>query len=144
MEARILGWGVSRFNFFWGLLLAFLLLLNNFSHARFFAVPWSAACQASLSSTISQSLLKLISIESVMPSNHLVHAIPFSSCLQSFPASGSFPRSKCLLISWLQSPSAVILATQNKVSHCFHCFSIYLPRSDATRCHDLCFLNVEL
>ena len=38
------------------------------------------------------------------------------------------PRSKCLLISWLQSPSAVILEPpQNKVSHCFHCFSIYLP-----------------
>ena len=38
------------------------------------------------------------------------------------------PRSKGLLISWLQSPSAVILEPpQNKVSHCFHCFSIYLP-----------------
>ena len=39
-----------------------------------------------------------------------------------------FPRSKCLLISWLQSPSAVILEPpQNKASHCFHCFPIYLP-----------------
>ena len=38
------------------------------------------------------------------------------------------PRSKRLLISWLQSPSAVILEPrQNKVSHCFHCFPIYLP-----------------
>ena len=38
------------------------------------------------------------------------------------------PRSKCLLISWLQSPSAVILEPlQNKVCHCFHCFPIYLP-----------------
>ena len=38
------------------------------------------------------------------------------------------PRSKCLLISWLQSPSAVILETQeNKVCHCFHCFPIYFP-----------------
>ena len=37
------------------------------------------------------------------------------------------PRSKCLLISWLQSPSAVILKPpQNKISHCFHCFPIYL------------------
>ena len=37
------------------------------------------------------------------------------------------PRSKCLLISWLQSPSAVIFEPpQNKVSHCFHCFPIYL------------------
>ena len=40
----------------------------------------------------------------------------------------SFPRSKCLLISWLQSPSAVILESpQNKFCHCFHCFPIYLP-----------------
>ena len=54
------------------------------------------------------------------------------------------PRSKSLLISWLQSPSAVILCPpQNKVCHCFHCFPIYLPWSDGTRCHDLSFLNVE-
>ena len=37
------------------------------------------------------------------------------------------PRSNCLLISWLQSPSAVILEPKNKVCHCFHCFPIYLP-----------------
>ena len=50
------------------------------------------------------------------------------------------PRSKCLLISWLQSPSAVILEPpQNKVTHCLHCFPIYLPCSDGTRCHDLKF-----
>ena len=55
------------------------------------------------------------------------------------------PRSKRLLISWLQSPAAVILEPpQNKVWHCFHCFSIYLPWSGGTRCHDLSFLNVEL
>ena len=61
------------------------------SCVQLFATPRSAACRASLFFTISQSLLKLISIESVMPSNHL---IPFSSCLQSFPASGSFPMSR--------------------------------------------------
>ena len=54
------------------------------------------------------------------------------------------PRRKHLLISWLRSPSAVILEpAQNKVSQSFHCFSTYLPRSDATRCHDLSFLNNE-
>ena len=54
------------------------------------------------------------------------------------------PRSKLLLISWLQSPSAVIFrAPKNKFSQCFHYFSIHLPRSDGTRCHDFCFLNVE-
>ena len=55
------------------------------------------------------------------------------------------PRSKHLLISWLKSPSAVNLELpKNKVWHCFHCFSIYLPWSDGTNCHDLSFLNVEL
>ena len=51
------------------------------------------------------------------------------------------PRSKCLLISWLQSPSAVIWSPKNKVSHCF---PIYFPWTDGTRCHDLHFLNTEL
>ena len=54
------------------------------------------------------------------------------------------PRSKRLLISWLQSPSAVILEPPKIVWHCFHCFPIYFPWSDGTGCHDLCFLNIEL
>ena len=53
-------------------------------------------------------------------------------------------RSKYLLISWLQSPSVVTLEAQKIVSHCFHCFPIYLLESDGTRCHDLSFLNAEL
>ena len=53
------------------------------------------------------------------------------------------PRSKHLLISWLQSPSAVIWGAQkDEVCHCFHCFPVYLPWSDGTRCHNLSFLNV--
>ena len=206
--------------------------------------------QASLSFTISWSLLRLTSIESVMtisPPNVLSSVVPFSSCPQSFPVSGFFflmsqlfasagqsigasasesalpmniqdwfplgwtgwislqskghssllqhhsskasilqcsiffrvqlshpymttgkttaltrwtlfgkvmlswlviaflPRSKCHLISWLQSPSAVILEPppQKKVCHYLHCFPIYLPWSDGTRCHDLSLLNVE-
>ena len=224
---------------------------QSLSRDRLFATPWTAECQASLSITNSWSPLKLMSIKSVMPSNHLILCVPFSSCLQSFPASGSFPmsqlfaaggrsigvsasasvllmniqdwsplqwtgwiplqskglsrvfsntaaqninssvlsfldnptltsmhdywktialtrwafvgkvmsllfnmlsrsvitflpRSKRLLISWLQSPSAVILEPPNiKVCHCFHCFPIYLPGSDRTRCHDVSFVNVE-
>ena len=55
------------------------------------------------------------------------------------------PRSNCLLNSWLQSWFAVILEPpKHKVWYCFHCFSIYFPWSDGTRCHDLHFLNVEL
>ena len=60
-----------------------------------FATPWTAAHQASPSFTIYQNLLRFMSIESVMPSNHLILCHPFSSCLQSFPASGAF------LMSWL-------------------------------------------
>jgi len=53
------------------------------------------------------------------------------------------PRTKRLLISRLQSPSAVILEPPKIVCHCFHCFSIYFPWSNGTECHDLSFLNVE-
>ena len=53
------------------------------------------------------------------------------------------PRRKYLLISWLQSPSAVILEPKNIVCHCFHCFPIYLSGSDKTGCHNLNFLNIE-
>ena len=220
------------------------------SHARLFVTPWTAERQASLSITNSRSLPKLMSIESVMPSNHLILCHPllllpsilpsmrvFSSesflrirwpkcCSFSFSISppnecaglisfridwidllaiqgtcksllqhrsskasirhtaffivqlshpytttgktialtrqtfvgkvmsllfnmlsrlviALLPRSKCLLISWLQSPSAMILEPKKIVSHCFHCFPIYLPWGDGTRWHDLSFLNVE-
>ena len=66
-------------------------------HVQLSATLWTAACQALLSFTVSQSLLKLVSTVSVMPSNHLFHPLsqrPFSSCPQSFPASESFPGSQ--------------------------------------------------
>ena len=224
--------------------------LQSLSCVWLCATPWPAARQATLSITNSQSLLKLMSIESVMPSNHLIlchtrllppsifpiirvfsnesvllirwskyWSFSFSispsnehsglisfrmdlnllavqrtlkSLLQHHSSKASilqcsaffmvqlsrpymttgettvftrptfvgkvmsllfnmlsrlvitfFPSSKHLLISWLQSPTAVILEPKKIVCHCFHCFSIYLPWSDGTRCHDLSFLNVE-
>ena len=60
-------------------------------HVQLFVTPWTAAHQASLSTTNSRIPPKPTSIESVMPSNHL---IPFSSCPQSFPVSGSFQMSQ--------------------------------------------------
>ena len=219
------------------------------SRVWLFAIPWTAACQASLSITNSWSLLKLMSIESVMPSNRLILCHPLLLLWSVFPSIRVFsnekvlcirwpkywsfslnispsnkysglisyrtnlldflsvqgilksllqhhsskasilkhsaffivqlsypntttgktidltrwtfvgkgllfnvpsrlviaflPRSKGLLISWLHSPSLLSGAQDNKVSHCFHCFPIYLPWSDGTRCHDLSFLNVE-
>ena len=68
--------------------------VQSFSCVRLFAAPWTAAHQASLSSTNSQSLLKPMCIKSVIPSNHLILCRPFSSCSQSFPASGSFQMSQ--------------------------------------------------
>ena len=56
--------------------------------------PWTAACQATLTITNSQSLPKPQYIELVMPSNHLILCHPLFSWLQSFPATGSFPMSQ--------------------------------------------------
>ena len=60
----------------------------------FFVTPWTATHQASLSFNISGSLLKLMSTESVMLSNHLIFSALFSFSFQSFPVSGSFPLSQ--------------------------------------------------
>ena len=208
--------------------------VQSLSHVRLFATPWTAARQASLSITNSQSLLKLIPIESMMPSSCLSLCCPLLLLPSIFPSirvlsnesalhirwpkywSFSFnispsneysglisfridcldilavqrtvkslqhhsskastlqrsdffivqfshpfvttgktlalirwifvskvmsllcnmlskwvmdflPRSKCLLISWLQSPCAVIFVPKKIVCHCFHCFPICLP-----------------
>ena len=223
-----------------------------FSHVWLFATPWTAAHQASLSITNSQSLPKLMSIDSVLPSNHLILCRPFLLLPSIFPSIRVFSNKSALHIRWpkywsfsfnispsnkhpglisfridwldllavqgtlkcllqhhsskapillhsaflivpLSHPYMIIGKTialttwtfvgkvmsllfnmlsrlvitflprskglnfmaavticsdfgvqENKVCHCFHCFSIYLPWSDGTRCHDLCFLNVEL
>ena len=65
----------------------------QFCHVQLYVTPRTTAHQASLSITNSWSLLKLMFIELVMPSNHLILCHPFSH-LQSFPASGSFPKSQ--------------------------------------------------
>ena len=73
----------------------FFIAVQLLNHVRLFVTPWTAACQAPLSFTISQSLLKFMSIELVMLSNHLILCCPFLFCLQSFPVLRSFP------MSWL-------------------------------------------
>ena len=224
--------------------------VQSLSHVRLFVTPWTAACQASLSVTNSRSLPKLMSIESVMPFNHLILCRPLllpsifptiwifsnesalrirwpkhwsfsfnmsptnehpglisfrmdwlellsvhgtlKSLLQYHSSKASIlrcsafftvqhtsiqghwktialtrwtlvgkvisllfnmlsrlvitflTRSKRLLISWLQSPSAVILEPRKIKSDSVSRFPIYLPWSDGTGCHDLPFLNVEL
>ena len=225
--------------------------VQSLSHVLLFVSPWTAAHQASLSITNSWSLLKLMSIESLMPSNHLTLCHPLllppsifrsirvfsnesvlrirwpkywsfsfsispsneyselisfrmdwldlvavqvtlKSLLQHHSSKASIlwcpaffivqlshphmtsgkivaltrqtfvnkvmsllfnmlsrlviaflPRSKHLLISWLQSSSAMILEPKKTVCHCFHRFPFKLLWSDGTRSHDLSFLNVE-
>ena len=224
-------------------------VVQSLSHVWHFVTPWSAACQASQYFTISRSLLTLMDVESVMPSNHLnlgclllpsffpsirvfssektlrirwpkywsfsfsispsneyswlisfridwlaVHAVQrtLKSLLQHHSSKASIlqcsaffmaqfwhlymttgknitlttqtfvgkvmsllfnmlsrfviaflPRSKHLLISWLQSSSAVILEPKKIKSVTVSTFPIYLQWSNGTRCHDLSFLNVE-
>ena len=72
--------------------------VQSLSRVQLFATPWIAARQASLSITNSWSSLRLMSIESVMPSSHLILCLPFFSCPQSLPASESFPVSQ--LFAW--------------------------------------------
>ena len=86
------------------------LVVQLLSRVWLFAALWTAARQASLSFTLSWSLLRLMSIESVMPSNHLVLCHPFFSCLLSFRASRSFPVS-CLFASGGQRIRASALAS---------------------------------
>ena len=80
-------------------------LLFSWCCVQLFVTPWTAARQASLSFTISQGLLRLMSIKSVMPSNFLIRCWPLSSYPQSFPPSGSFPVSQ-LFTSYHQSIAA--------------------------------------
>ena len=69
---------------------AIVVVVQSLGRARLCSTPWTAAHQASLSFTISQSFLRLMSTELVMPSNHLILCCPILSYLQSFPALGSF------------------------------------------------------
>ena len=79
------------------------IVVQLLSLVQLFATPWTTACQAPLSSTVSQSLLKSMSTESVMQSSRLLLCHPFSFCFQSFPASESFP------VSWLLHQVAKVL-----------------------------------
>ena len=72
------------------------------SHVRLFVTPWTAAHQAFLSITNSQSLLKFMSIESVMPSNHLILCQPLLLPPSIFPSIRVFSNESILLIKWPQ------------------------------------------
>ena len=69
-------------------------------HIQLFATPWTAACQTSLSITNSQSLLKLMSIESMMPSNHLILCHPLLLLSSIFPSIRVFSNESALHSRW--------------------------------------------
>ena len=74
--------------------------VQSFRRVRIFVTPWTAAHQASLSITNSQSLLKLISIELVMPSNHLILSHPLLLPPSIFPSIRVFSNESVLCIRW--------------------------------------------
>ena len=95
---------------FFKLIILQFISVQSFSCARLFVTPWTAARQASLSITISQSSLRLMSIDSVMTCSHLIFCHPLSSCPQSLPAQESYPMSQ--LFTWGgQSTGASALAS---------------------------------
>ena len=74
--------------------------VQSLSHVRLFATPWTAAQQASLSISNSWSLLKLMSIESMMPSNHLILCHPLLLLPSIFPSITVFSNDSVLRIRW--------------------------------------------
>ena len=79
---------------------SFLRSVQSLSHVWYFATPWTTACQASLSITSSQSPPKLMSIESVMPSNHLILCRPLLLLPSIFPSIRIFSSESVFHIRW--------------------------------------------
>ena len=76
------------------------VVVQSLSHVRLFVTPWTAARQISLSITNSQSLLKLMSIEQVMPSNHLILCRPLLLPPSTIPSIRVFSKESLLCIRW--------------------------------------------
>jgi len=109
--------------------------VQSFSHVQLFTIPWTAACQASLSITNSESLLKLMSIESVMPSNHLILCHPLLLLPSIFPSIRVFPNESVLLIRWPKYWSfSFSITPSNEYSGLisFRIDWLYLPEAQGT------------
>ena len=89
-------------------------------HVWLFATPWTATRQASLSFTISLSLLKLISVESLMISNHLILCCPLLLLPSIFPASGSFLMSQFFASGFQSIGVSVIIIPSNEYQGWFY------------------------
>ena len=94
------GWGfpgIGPLSTFW---LFVIVVVQSLSCVQLFETPWTAACQASLSSTIFCSLLKIMSVKSVMPSNHLILCHPLLLLPSIFPSIRVFSNEQALFIRW--------------------------------------------
>ena len=105
-------WGVGSIYF---LVAFFFAVVQSLSLIRLFVTPWTAARQAFLSYTISQSLLKLMSFESVMPSNHLILCCPLLLLPSIFSSIGVFSNESTLHNRWTKYWSFSI-STSNEYS----------------------------
>ena len=85
-------------------------IVQSLSHVWIFATPWIAACQASMSFAVSWSLLKFMSVELVMPFNHLVLCHPLLLWASVFPSIRVFPNELALHIKWPKSIGASALS----------------------------------
>ena len=102
-EFQVFGQPLLVIHFLTGCVLCFsccAVVVELLSCVQLFATPWTAAPQASLSFIISQSLLKLMSIESVMPSNHLILCCPLLILPSIFPSIRVFSNVSALCIRW--------------------------------------------
>ena len=93
--------GISRlYNQIYSIIKYIVSSVQSLSHIRLLVTPWTADCQASLLITNSRSLLKLMPIESVMPSNHLILCHPLLLLLSIFPSIRVFSNESALCIRW--------------------------------------------
>ena len=91
---------LSLYIYLYMCVLSHLSSVHSLSHVRLFMTPWTAACQASLSVTNSRSLLKLMSIKLVIPSNHLILCHPLLLLPSIFPSITVFSNESFLHIRW--------------------------------------------
>ena len=148
MHYKLISWLIFEFVLLFSKIIWFTLLcLSGTKHSVQFscsvesdsATPWTAACQASLSITYSQSLLKLMSIESVMPSNHLILCRPLLLLPSIFPSIRVFSNESALRIRWPKyssfsfsiSPYVMLLGVISLISfdleHFLHIFLSFNP-----------------
>ena len=133
---RITVASVSRLRWRKGYVLESYHVVQSFSCVQLFVTSWTAVCQVPLSFTISQSLLKCMSIESVMTFNHLILCCPLNLLPSIFPSIRVFSNESALYIRWPKywsfsfsiSPSNEYLVLISFQMDCFFFFSPCIPR----------------